>query len=320
MTVLGYERGSQTLAWAAKLGADLRSLVRRVRDLGLGGHRDARQARQAGRRLASVLLERLPHPGEPRVRQSARARVLDREGVLERARSALRATALEVLGPGAQLRRTHSRAATDVDWPRDFLWSRAESIFSGANEIQRNIIAKRVLACRRSESSVSGFDHQQLLRASTPFLAGVAARHGASHRGAGADGFEAPQSAAARRDGYVGLVVPAEVEARAGRRRARRRTRAGGPRLPAGAAPRRHPGRGAAGRGRAGSLAKAGGARGFVWYTIAGTTRIRRAAEPSACLAGGGSSAAALRPLRRRRRRALRRHADGVALASSHSR
>jgi alkylation response protein AidB-like acyl-CoA dehydrogenase len=32
-----------------------------------------------------------------------------------------------------------------VDWPRDFLWSRAESIFSGANEIQRNIIAKRVL-------------------------------------------------------------------------------------------------------------------------------------------------------------------------------
>ncbi|HET9063391.1 MAG TPA: acyl-CoA dehydrogenase family protein [Candidatus Binatia bacterium] len=50
-----------------------------------------------------------------------------------------------MLGPGAQLRRTHPRAATEEYWPRDFLWSRAESIFSGANEIQRNIIAKRVL-------------------------------------------------------------------------------------------------------------------------------------------------------------------------------
>ncbi|RMD83558.1 MAG: acyl-CoA dehydrogenase, partial [Candidatus Dadabacteria bacterium] len=36
-------------------------------------------------------------------------------------------------------------ARTDVDWARDFLWSRSETIYSGTSEIQRNIIAKRVL-------------------------------------------------------------------------------------------------------------------------------------------------------------------------------
>jgi alkylation response protein AidB-like acyl-CoA dehydrogenase len=145
MTVLGYERGSQTLAWAAKLGADLRSLVRRVRDLGLDDTATrAKLAKlvvdwqvfyaNAYRTMANLASGKAPGP------ESSIEKVFWSE--LDQR---LRLTALEVLGPGAQLRRTHSQAATDVDWPRDFLWSRAESIFSGANEIQRNIIAKRVL-------------------------------------------------------------------------------------------------------------------------------------------------------------------------------
>ncbi len=56
-----------------------------------------------------------------------------------------RETALDLLGPGAQLARTTSEARGDVDWAREFLWSRAETIFSGSSEVQRNILAKRAL-------------------------------------------------------------------------------------------------------------------------------------------------------------------------------
>jgi alkylation response protein AidB-like acyl-CoA dehydrogenase len=56
-----------------------------------------------------------------------------------------RETALDLLGPGAQLLRSAPEARSDVDWARDFLWSRAETIFSGSSEVQRNILAKRAL-------------------------------------------------------------------------------------------------------------------------------------------------------------------------------
>jgi len=56
-----------------------------------------------------------------------------------------RETALDILGPGGQLVRTSAAARGDVDWAREFLWSRAGTIYSGSSEVQRNIIAKRVL-------------------------------------------------------------------------------------------------------------------------------------------------------------------------------
>lgn len=145
MTVLGYERGSQTLAWAAKLGADLRSLVRRARELGLDDSATRGKLAKlvvdwqvfysnAYRTMANLASGKAPGP------ESSIEKVFWSEFDQR-----LRLTALDVLGPGAQLRRMHACASAEVDWPRDYLWSRAESIFSGANEIQRNIIAKRVL-------------------------------------------------------------------------------------------------------------------------------------------------------------------------------
>ncbi len=56
-----------------------------------------------------------------------------------------RETALDVLGPGGQLLRQSPGARPDVDWAREYLWSRAGTIYSGSSEVQRNIIAKRVL-------------------------------------------------------------------------------------------------------------------------------------------------------------------------------
>jgi alkylation response protein AidB-like acyl-CoA dehydrogenase len=54
-------------------------------------------------------------------------------------------TALDLLGPQAQLRDTHPDARSDVNWAYEYLWTRAGTIYSGSSEIQRNIIAKRVL-------------------------------------------------------------------------------------------------------------------------------------------------------------------------------
>ena len=56
-----------------------------------------------------------------------------------------RETALDLLGPGGQLLRAAPGARSEVDWAREYLWSRAGTIYSGSSEIQRNIIAKRVL-------------------------------------------------------------------------------------------------------------------------------------------------------------------------------
>ena len=56
-----------------------------------------------------------------------------------------RESALDILGPGGQLVRQSAEARHDVDWAREFLWSRAGTIYSGSSEIQKNIIGERVL-------------------------------------------------------------------------------------------------------------------------------------------------------------------------------
>jgi alkylation response protein AidB-like acyl-CoA dehydrogenase len=57
--------------------------------------------------------------------------------------------AMEVLGPHAQLVRGDARAVAGGRWPRSYLYYRAATIFAGTSEIQRNIIAERVLGLPR---------------------------------------------------------------------------------------------------------------------------------------------------------------------------
>jgi alkylation response protein AidB-like acyl-CoA dehydrogenase len=58
-------------------------------------------------------------------------------------------TSLEVLGPYAQLVHGDGRAEADGRWQQGFLWSRCGSIAGGTSEIQRNIIAQRLLGLPR---------------------------------------------------------------------------------------------------------------------------------------------------------------------------
>jgi alkylation response protein AidB-like acyl-CoA dehydrogenase len=146
MTVLGYERGAGTMAMAARLGNDLRALVETCGRFGLTDT-------ATRRRLARLVVEwqTLYANGYRTLANLADGKAPGPESSIEKIfwselDQRLRLAALEILGPGAQLRRYDRRALPGVDWPRDFLWSRAETIFSGSSEIQRNIISKRVLA------------------------------------------------------------------------------------------------------------------------------------------------------------------------------
>jgi alkylation response protein AidB-like acyl-CoA dehydrogenase len=57
--------------------------------------------------------------------------------------------AMDVLGPAAPLWRGASENPGDGSWQRSWLYYQAASIFAGTNEIQRNVIAERVLGLPR---------------------------------------------------------------------------------------------------------------------------------------------------------------------------
>jgi alkylation response protein AidB-like acyl-CoA dehydrogenase len=56
----------------------------------------------------------------------------------------------EILGPYALLQAGDPRAADGGHWSYELLWSRAATIYAGTSEIQRNIIAERVLRLPRA--------------------------------------------------------------------------------------------------------------------------------------------------------------------------
>jgi alkylation response protein AidB-like acyl-CoA dehydrogenase len=58
-------------------------------------------------------------------------------------------TAGEILGPFASLARGEARAPQGGFWSRELLWTRSATIYAGTSEVQRNIIAQRVLGLPR---------------------------------------------------------------------------------------------------------------------------------------------------------------------------
>jgi alkylation response protein AidB-like acyl-CoA dehydrogenase len=56
---------------------------------------------------------------------------------------------IELEGPYGAVDRGDPRAVDGGRWQYEYLWSRAASIYAGTSEVQRNIIAQRVLGLPR---------------------------------------------------------------------------------------------------------------------------------------------------------------------------
>jgi alkylation response protein AidB-like acyl-CoA dehydrogenase len=151
MTTLSVERGSSTQH--ARLNADLSLLTEAVRRRGANGGTDDPLVRQQLARFASEAMV---------MRMSAyrNAWAIDETGVPGPEGSTLKvfwseldqrvkAAAIEMLGPQALIAEGDARALDAGHWAYEALWSRAASIYAGTSEVQRNIIATRVLGLPR---------------------------------------------------------------------------------------------------------------------------------------------------------------------------
>ncbi len=146
MTVLGFERGGSTLLPSAEFGHQLDCLVDAVRTNGDLERPDVREKlgnlivenevlRANGMRTLANVAQNLPPGPESSIDKIFWSEFHQR----------MTDTAVELMGPQGLLALRSPGARTDVHWMREFLWARAGTIYSGSSEIQRNIIAKRVL-------------------------------------------------------------------------------------------------------------------------------------------------------------------------------
>jgi alkylation response protein AidB-like acyl-CoA dehydrogenase len=145
MTVLAYERGTYALGLSGRYARDIEALAATCRAIG----RTDSASRQ---KIARLVVENdvLYSNGMRMLANMADGKVPGPEASLEKLfwsefDQRFRETALDLLGPGGQLLNDAPGACSDVDWAREFLWSRSETIFSGSSEVQKNIVAKRVL-------------------------------------------------------------------------------------------------------------------------------------------------------------------------------
>ena len=149
-TVLGYERGAGTLSRSAGFEERFSQLAELARETGRSERPLERQRlaqfaieieilRLNGLRSLTALAK-----GEGHGPESSIAKVYYSELDQRMARAGNGLT-----GAYGQLERGSQRAVADGSWSQRELTSRGVSIFSGTNQIQRNIIAERVLGLPR---------------------------------------------------------------------------------------------------------------------------------------------------------------------------
>jgi len=148
ITTLAHERGGS--APHARLAGEMRDVLDLARRLGTA--RDARWRQ----RLAQSFIE------TEILRLLAYQQVTDpmREGhpgpegsylklVWSETDARMKELALEMEGPYGALARGSRQAIDGGRWEYEYLWSRAATIYAGTSEVQRNVIAQRVLGLPR---------------------------------------------------------------------------------------------------------------------------------------------------------------------------
>jgi alkylation response protein AidB-like acyl-CoA dehydrogenase len=156
LTTLAHERGSS--AAHARTGAKLDRLIELARRTPHpnGGGRPAAEDARIRQRLAQHLTE----VAILRVSAYRNASALERTGVpgpegstLKLAWSELeqriQETAVEILGLAGLVPEGDPSAVDGGSWCHELLWSRAVTIYAGTSEVQRNILASRVLGLPR---------------------------------------------------------------------------------------------------------------------------------------------------------------------------
>jgi alkylation response protein AidB-like acyl-CoA dehydrogenase len=153
MTTLAVERGSS--AQHARLSADLELLIAAARKTPRGdgvATEDPHVRQQIAGFAAEVMVMKML--GLRNASTMARKGIPGPEGSTMKVYwseldQRLKAAALEILGPRAMVPEGDPLALDDGYWAYESLWSRAATIYAGTSEVQRNIIATRVLGLPR---------------------------------------------------------------------------------------------------------------------------------------------------------------------------
>lgn len=156
MTVLMHERGTSAIGYQIRLRSELDELI----ELSKSFDRDGRRASEdplMRQKLAQAFIEveilkyniyrsatQIMRNGKPGP-ESSIIKLFWSE--MDRRQ---KETGMEMLGLYSQLVKGSKWAVDHGKWPRAFLWSRAGTIYAGSSEIQRNIIAERVLGMPRA--------------------------------------------------------------------------------------------------------------------------------------------------------------------------
>ncbi|MBI1815751.1 MAG: acyl-CoA dehydrogenase family protein [Deltaproteobacteria bacterium] len=153
MTTLGHERAGTTPH--VRLQAEQRLLARLAQKTRRNGTRAADDP-LVRQKVAQFAIEAaiLRYTAYRNVTQIRRTGVPGAEGSLlkifwSELEQRLKDTAIEILGPIGLLPRGEARAVDDGFWFYELLWSRSGTIYAGTSEVQRNIIAQRVLGLPR---------------------------------------------------------------------------------------------------------------------------------------------------------------------------
>jgi alkylation response protein AidB-like acyl-CoA dehydrogenase len=148
MTVFGFERGG--LAQAARFERAVAELATMARDRGVGGDVTVRQKVAQAQIEAHVFrLIGLRNLTKAQQGEAPGAEASMTKLYWSEMDKRIQETAIGVQGPYGALAPGSPYAVEDGRWQLGWMWAQAETIYAGSSEIQRNIIAERVLGLPR---------------------------------------------------------------------------------------------------------------------------------------------------------------------------